>query len=407
MTGSHQPLTDQLIRPALTELAAGPDAGRLQDEVLRAVDVMPQARTSRLGFGSRRTALVLVAAALLLAALASAVALASLVLRTTDFHLAYGLDGDIFVAEWDGRNPVLIADGLADAGSGPTECGGYWGEGPMWSPDGRHLAYRSATEGCPGRVYISNVEGQVVASFPGTGWLVAWSPDSTRVATWVELSQTIGIYGLDGARQALLRMPDGFGPPGDYDPAWSPDGRSLLMRLAPPQPSQVWEFPVDGGSARRVPADDPRSHWDIAFSPDGARAAFADGESLVVIAADGTSSQVVASGLELMGNHVPLWSPIGDQIAFSWTDDPHDVDSLPHAHEIRVLDVPSGTVTTLFAVRGSDPLRAIAFSPDGDRILFSRPDSDALWSVKVDGSDAQPVVTGTRWGDWQWQPGNS
>ena len=179
------------------------------------------------------------------------------------------------------------------------------------------------------------------------------------------------------------------------------------MRLAPPQPSQVWEFPVDGGSARRVPADDPRSHWDIAFSPDGARAAFADSESLVVIAADGTSSQVVASGLELMGNHVPLWSPIGDQIAFSWTDDPHDVDSLPHAHEIRVLDVPSGTVTTLFAVRGSDPLRAIAFSPDGDRILFSRADSDALWSVKVDGSDAQPVVTGTRWGDWQWQPGNS
>ncbi len=26
-------------------------------------------------------------------------------------HLAYGLDGDIFVADWDGRNPVRIADG--------------------------------------------------------------------------------------------------------------------------------------------------------------------------------------------------------------------------------------------------------------------------------------------------------
>ena len=99
--------------------------------------------------------------------------------------------------------------------------------------------------------------------FPGTGWLVAWSPDSKRVATWVELSQTIGIYGLDGMRQALLTLPPGFGPPGEYDPIWSPDGGSLLMRLAPPQPSQVWELPIDGGSARQVPADDLRSHWQV------------------------------------------------------------------------------------------------------------------------------------------------
>src|SRR5215212_5608716 len=44
--------------------------------------------------------------------------------------LAYGVYGDIYVAEWDGSNPVRIADG------GPAnECGGrgrYWGEGPIW-----------------------------------------------------------------------------------------------------------------------------------------------------------------------------------------------------------------------------------------------------------------------------------
>ena len=57
-------------------------------------------------------------------------------------HLAYGLDGDIFVADWDGRNPVRIADG-APSGRRATGCHDYWGEGPMWSPDGRYLAYRS------------------------------------------------------------------------------------------------------------------------------------------------------------------------------------------------------------------------------------------------------------------------
>ena len=35
-------------------------------------------------------------------------------------HLAYGLDGDIFVADWDGRNPIRIADG--PPGSGPASA---------------------------------------------------------------------------------------------------------------------------------------------------------------------------------------------------------------------------------------------------------------------------------------------
>src|SRR5919201_2698842 len=54
--------------------------------------------------------------------------------------LAYALDGDIYVADQDGSNAVKIADGPA-----VDECGGvgkYWAEGPMWSPDGRYLAYR-------------------------------------------------------------------------------------------------------------------------------------------------------------------------------------------------------------------------------------------------------------------------
>ena len=54
-------------------------------------------------------------------------------------RLAYGIDGDIYVADADGRNPVRIADG---APSEAGDCGGYWGEGPIWSPDGRYLAYR-------------------------------------------------------------------------------------------------------------------------------------------------------------------------------------------------------------------------------------------------------------------------
>ena len=79
--------------------------------------------------------------------------------------LAYGVDGDIYVADWDGSNAVRIAEGE------------YWGEGPIWSPDGRYLAFRDLARD----VVISDPEGNVIAEFPGEGWEIAWSPDSREL----------------------------------------------------------------------------------------------------------------------------------------------------------------------------------------------------------------------------------
>jgi hypothetical protein len=75
-----------------------------------------------------------------------------------------------------------------------------------------------------------------------------------------------------------------------------------------------------------------------------------------------------------------------------------------------VVDVASGIVTTLASASGAVAPGAIRFSPEGDRILFSKTDANgmtSLRSVRVDGSDGQLLVTGTGWGDWQWQPAGS
>jgi Tol biopolymer transport system component len=54
---------------------------------------------------------------------------------------------------------------------------------------------------------------------------------------------------------------------------------------------------------------------------------------------------------------------------------------------------------------GTESVRALDFSPDGDRILFSRVDTSgrerSLWTVDADGSDLRRLVSGSYWADWQ------
>ncbi len=362
---------------------------------------------------SARPLLLLAAATLLaLAVGGAALALSRLVDPPPDSsatHLAYGLDGDIFLADADGQDPVRMADGEPFGEEG--ECFSF--EGPMWSPDGRYLAYRSFWQaGCSGSVYLSDADGHPVASFPGTGWLISWSPDSTRVATWVELFETVGIYAIDGERQALLSAPPGCVGPGDHDPVWSPDGRSVVAAGC--------EMPIDGQTPRRLSSDDPLSRLDWVYSPDGTRVAYKTytedvylrTASLVIADANGTVLQILTyqndwrdpTGEVVYFDSI-VWSPLGDRVAFAWSTSTNDDASV--ASELRVLDIASGEETTIAAEPGiGGPL---AYSPEGDRILHLR-DVDgemALWSITAAGSDAQLLVPGADSGDWQPLPPSS
>ena len=266
--------------------------------------------------------------------------------------LAYRLDGDVYIAEPDGSNAVNIADGLSDEDCASTEGFTFGGEGSMWSPDGRYLAYRRVDCAGPGRTYwdrmdvvISDAEGNVISTFPGQGWDIGWSPDSTRVAVWDTLFETVAVYGVDGTRHALVTMPSWLELSGDHDPAWLRDGTLAVDNV---------EIPPDGGAARRLDFARFNEWKDNYLATVGLRVDSPDGSHTARIGRGGRS-------LRLDGS-------------------------------------------TLLTVERGTSLLVFGFSAEGDRVLFSTSAEDGtrprLWSVNVDGSDDRLVVAGTMDGDW-------
>ncbi|MEP7159158.1 MAG: hypothetical protein ABI797_07000 [Chloroflexota bacterium] len=314
------------------------------------------------------------------------------------FGLVYATEDAIWVSNADGSNAVRVATG--DSG-GP--CGLIHANDGLVSPDGRYLAYRSTWDDvCGGGVYLADPSGRVIASLQGTGWNIAWSPDSTLFATWTGPGKAIGVYGINGVSHAVL---DGsLMCCGDYDPEFSPDGApSILVKNY----TTVWELPLDGGPARAIPITDPRSRlasgWNrrkVGYSPDGTRAAFFDGASLTVASADGSGERVLAllgAGPEIVqGGSGPLWSPSGRQLAYV------DQQPLGGATVIRVVDVTTLAVTNL-ATPADPTVALLGFSPDGTQILHSQTDEAggvALWVAQVDGSGGQIVVSNSSIGGW-------
>jgi len=296
--------------------------------------------------------------------------------------LAYIRGGDVYVADPDGSNPVRITDSRSDGNCRGTDE--YWTEGGLWSPDGRYLAVLRMNCSSPVASWdavITDARGNVLATFPSQGWRPAWSPDSTRVAVWDTWPETIAVYGLDGVRQTRLAVPPEYNGGNDSDPEWMPDGASLAAGNL--------ELPLDGGPTRRL----PRLQQEGDSSPDGSLIAYNDHGSLMVARSDGSEPRKVFGA----GAQDPAWSPAGDRLAFV-TDGPAG-----KASQLRVLDVATGTVTLVIQGEHAEQFGLIGFSPDGDRILFSR-ESDgaepALWSIGADGSDPSLVVAGTANGEW-------
>ena len=164
---------------------------------------------------------------------------------------------------------------------------------PVWSPDGRYVAFVSTRDHDVPELYVMNADGtsprrltepetyvtnpfgKGEKQFATIGGVLlrpgvlhpAWAPNGRSVAYVTRVSraeQAIYVVNVDGTGRRRITT--------GYSPTWSPDGRRIALVVARVGDAQIYVMNADGSAAMRLTPSGV--HLLPAWSPDGRRIAF-------------------------------------------------------------------------------------------------------------------------------------
>ena len=280
---------------------------------------------------------------------------------------------------------------------------------PLWSPDGRKLAFEKTLGPsvgqcavCNDEIFVMNADGsgqRNLTSNVGYDGVPAWSPDGQTIAFASARDKssvpTLAVMNADGSgRRSVLQDEAGA-----WAPAWSPDGGRIAFErvvggVGNDRDVEVFVVNDDGSgllNLTRTPGADHSATW----SPDGRRIAFVsyrDGHpAIYVMNADGTAQRKLTRTRQSEGS--PAWSPDGRKIAFvRWP-----VARLPrrwHDNEVYVVNADGTGLRNLTRSPGRDGNPA--WSPDGRTIGFvsNRGGNRDIYVMNADGSRLRNLTGG-------------
>jgi Tol biopolymer transport system component len=288
---------------------------------------------------------------------------------------------------------------------------------PVWSPDGRRLAFIRWDRNWTGIVMLDiggGPERKIQAlNWHNEPWLnagLAWSPGDNSLI-YVDREKEPGPYSLyqlslDTLEKRRLTAPD---DPLDYDifPAPSPDGKTLaFVRRSSGGKANLFVVPVAAGHSRQITFDNSNIEG-CAWSSDGKEIVFSSNRShssaavrseflrLWSVPASGGSAKPFLIGEAAQR---PTISRAGRRLAYTLIADTSDI------WRIRLTGGRSRDDAPLIASTLDDV--GPSYTSDGMQIVFSsnRSGHHAIWICNADGS--HPIQLTQVGFHPQWSPDN-
>jgi len=143
---------------------------------------------------------------------------------------------------------------------------------PVWSPNGKRLAYVSFEKN-RSIIYMQELKSgqrQTIAQFKGINSAPVWSPDGKRLALTLSKDGNSEVYIMYIASGVLQRITNHYSI--DTEPAWSPDGRSLIFTSDRAGKPQIYQVAINqkgrAGKPKRLTYEG-NYNAGASFSPDG------------------------------------------------------------------------------------------------------------------------------------------